>query len=89
MVFFDGEKRVYAHRTYQKIRARIALAAFDDSRLLAFHRYLDGQNETWWETAHEPLYKPMLERMASHGHGRDAAGTAFVVGGAWRAASTE
>ena len=84
MIYFDGEKRVYAHRTYRTVRERVALAAFDDSRLPSFHHYLDRENETWWESGHD---RSMADLLALHGHGRDDGGTAFVIGGGWRNAA--
>jgi hypothetical protein len=50
MVIFDGEKRVQAHRTFKQIRDRVAFAAFDDSEVAAFRRYLTTQGEVWFET---------------------------------------
>jgi hypothetical protein len=50
MVIFDGEKRVQAHRTFKKIRDKIAFAAFDDSQVPGFRSYLDAEGETWFET---------------------------------------
>ena len=37
-------------QTFTKIRDRIALAAFDDSKLGSFHDFLNKQKEVWWET---------------------------------------
>ena len=84
MIFFDGEKRMYAHRTYRAVRERVGLAAFDDSRIPSFHHYLDRENETWWESGHD---RSMADLLVLQGHGRDDGGTAFVVGGGWRSAA--
>ena len=60
MIFFDGEKRVFAHRTYQKVRARVGAAAFDDS-VPGFQKYLSARKETWWQVATEPLFAPIMQ----------------------------
>ena len=61
MVFFDGEKRVFAYQTYSKVKDKVALAAFDDS-IPAFQQWLDSRKEVWWQAAAEPLY---LARMGA------------------------
>ena len=61
MIFFDGEKRVFAYNTYSKVKDKVALAAFDDS-IPAFQRWLESRGEVWWQAAAEPLY---LNRMGA------------------------
>mmetsp|Transcript_14544 Transcript_14544/g.37686 ORF Transcript_14544/g.37686 Transcript_14544/m.37686 type:complete len:332 (+) Transcript_14544:94-1089(+) len=95
MIFFDGEKRVFAHRTLSKVRDRVAAAAFDDS-IPAFQEYLNQQNQIWWQVGAEPLYGPMLKLIDAarkhypNGRTPQAKGaedifgtTLFQFGGAW------
>ena len=51
-VIFDGEKRFAAYRTFQRIRARVALAVFDDSpnNNEGFPEFLGKQGEVAWHT---------------------------------------
>ena len=51
-VVFDGEKRFAAYRTFQRIRARVALAVFDDSpnNQEGFPEFLGKQGEVAWHT---------------------------------------
>ena len=90
MVIFDGEKRVPAHKTYEKIRDRIPLAAFDDSGVPEFRKFLDTRGEVWWETGFEALFEPIDQMTRAHVNPavRDklVAGdshTTFVRGGTW------
>lgn len=67
MVIFDGEKRMGAYRTFERVRANVALAVFDDSNVGAdadtFKRHLDAQREVWWDTRH-PSFGPLIAREA-------------------------
>ena len=51
-VVFDGEKRFAAYRTFERIRARVALAVFDDSpnNKEGFPEFLGKQGEVAWHT---------------------------------------
>ena len=79
MVIFDGEKR-----------DRIPLAAFDDSGVPEFRKFLDTRGEVWWETGFEALFEPIDQMTRAHVNPavRDklVAGdshTTFVRGGTW------
>ena len=97
MIFYDGEKRIPAHKSFLKVRDKVAFAAFDDSNFPEFRTYLDAKNETWWETGtHEALFKSMSDAvkrtpgaggvqgsvLSATGVGSVTA-TTFVIGGAW------
>ena len=60
MVIFDGEKRLGAYKTYQKIKHLIAVAVFDDSNIgddpKVFVRTLNRNNEVWWDTIDALFY---------------------------------
>ena len=51
-VIFDGEKRRTAYSTFLRVKARVALAVFDDSNLDGgeFPRFLKQQKEVAWHT---------------------------------------
>ena len=97
MIFYDGEKRIPAHKSFLKVRDKVAFAAFDDSNFPEFRTYLNAKNETWWETGtHEALFKSMSDAVkrtpgaggvqgsvvSATGVGSVTA-TTFVIGGAW------
>ena len=98
-IFYDGEKRIPAHKSFLKVRDKVAFAAFDDSNYPEFRTYLNQQNETWWETGtHPELFEAVTEAVARIGASNVQGGTAvggiraaaqtattFVVGGAWGA----
>jgi hypothetical protein len=99
LVIFDGEKRIEAHKTYSKIRSKVALAAFDDSNQPAFRSFLDSKGEVWWETAtgagkaFDNASAPLIEirnRVVSTLKDPDSfkvqqgSATTFVVGGGWK-----
>ena len=67
MVIFDGEKRLGAYQTFEKVRANVALAVFDDSNVGPdfhdFTRALDVRREVWWDTRH-PSFAPLLAHEA-------------------------
>lgn len=87
LVFYDGEKRVQAYRSYRAVRAKVGMAAFDDSHIPEFRKFLDEQKEVWWETNHSfPLFAPVWTAVRRTPHATQVQGqghTTFVVGGGW------
>ena len=99
MVFYDGEKRIVAHKSYMLVRDKVGLAAFDDSEYPAFRSYLDQEKEVWWETRTQVeeagTFRPVVEAVlrtpeaakvqgASVGAPGAGSHTTFVVGGGWK-----
>eukprot|EP00966_Prymnesium_polylepis_P153203 3538996-Prymnesium_polylepis.2 len=57
MVIFDGEKRFGAWRTFDRVRAHVALAVFDDTNVADgpnFKAFLKERGEVWWDTSMLP-----------------------------------
>lgn len=57
LIFFDGEKRVFAHRTWEKVKGRVGMAAFDDS-IPEFESYLAGKHEVCTDPRGPPPPRP-------------------------------
>ena len=64
MVIFDGEKREYAWKTFDKLRGLMAAAIFDDSNS-AFNKWLTKKGEIWWWTRDTSFVNLVNKREAS------------------------